>query len=72
MSDARKLPKVPFHALKHTHASVLIGAGVDILTISRRMGHSKASVTLDTYGHLIKGADAAAAKAIALVLPTKQ
>ena len=46
----------------------LIAAGVDILTISRRLGHSKASITLDSYGHLIKGADAAAAEAIARVL----
>ena len=38
---------------------MLICAGVDILTISRRLGHSKAAITLDTYG-----ADAAAAKAI--------
>ena len=46
---ALKLPAVTFHALRHTHVSVLIRAGVDILTISRRMGHSKASVTLDVY-----------------------
>jgi integrase len=71
VSAARKLPRVCFHALRHTHASVLIRAGVDILTISRRLGHSKASVTLDTYGHLIEGADAAAAKAIARILPPK-
>jgi integrase len=64
----KKLPRVPFHALRHTHVSVLIRAGVDILTISRRLGHSKASVTLDVYGHLIGGADAAAAKAIEGVL----
>jgi integrase len=43
---------------------MLINAGVDILTISRRLGHSKAAITLDVYGHLIDGADAAAAKAI--------
>jgi hypothetical protein len=49
-------------------ASVLIGKGVDILTISRRLGHGKPSVTLDTYGHLIKAADAAAADAIAGLL----
>ena len=54
---AKKLPRVSFHALRHTHASVLIRAGVDILTISRRLGHAKPSVTLDTYGHLIEGAD---------------
>jgi integrase len=65
---AKKLPPVPFHALRHTHASLLIRAGVDILTISRRLGHSKASVTLDTYGHLIGRADEAAAAAIEGVL----
>ena len=43
---------------------MLIRAGVDILTISRRLGHAQASITLDVYGHLTEGADAAAAKAI--------
>ena len=65
---SRKLPRVQFHALRHTHVSTLIRAGVDILTISRRIGHSEASITLDVYGHLIVGADAAAAKAIEGVL----
>ena len=58
------LPKVTLHALRHTHASALIRAGVDILTISRRIDHSNPSVTLDVYGHLMQGADAAAASAI--------
>jgi integrase len=49
---------------------VLIRAGVDILTISRRLGHYKPSMTLDTYGHLIEGADKAAASAIASVRGT--
>src|SRR5262245_38013216 len=66
--NAKHLPMASFHSLRHTHVSMLIRAGVDILTISRRLGHSKASVTLDTYGHLIEGADAAAAKAIEGVL----
>jgi integrase len=65
---AKKLPAVTFHALRHTHASNVIRAGVDILTISRRLGHSKAAITLDVYGHLIGGADEAAADAIAGVL----
>jgi integrase len=47
---------------------MLLRAGIDVLTISRRLGHSKASVTLDVYGHLIGGADAAAAKAMEGVL----
>ncbi len=65
---AKGLPRVSFHALRHTHASALIRAGVDVLTISRRLGHSSPSMTLDIYGHLIEGADAAAAKAISEVL----
>jgi integrase len=65
---ARKLPPCPFHALRHTHASLLLRAGVDVLTVSRRLGHSKAAITLDVYGHLIEGADAAAAKALEGVL----
>jgi integrase len=66
--DAKNLPRVSFHALRHTHVSVLINAGVDVLTISRRIGHSRASMTLDVYGHLIGGGDEAAAKAIEGVL----
>jgi integrase len=66
--EAKGLPRVTLHALRHTHVSILIKRGVDILTISRRIGHSKPSVTLDVYGHLMGGADAAAAKAIEGVL----
>ena len=68
MVCVRKLPDVSFHALRHTHASMLIAAGVDILTISRRLGHSKAAITLDVYGHLVSGADEAAAEAIGRAL----
>jgi integrase len=35
------MPEVTFHALRHTHASQLIDAGVDIVTISKRLGHAK-------------------------------
>lgn len=65
---AKGLPPVSFHSLRHTHASALIREGVDVLTISRRLGHSKASVTLDVYGHLMDGADGAAADAIGRAL----
>ena len=61
----RVVPHRKFHSLRHTHASMLISKGVDILTISRRLGHSKAAITLDVYGHLMQGADKAAADAIA-------
>jgi integrase len=56
--------RVNLHALRHTHASSLIAAGVDILTISRRLGHAKPSVTLDVYGHLYAGSDDRAVQAM--------
>jgi integrase len=49
------------HALRHTHASSLIAAGVDILTISRRLGHANPKITLDVYGHLYGNTDDKAA-----------
>jgi integrase len=69
---SKKLPRVSFHSLRHSHASMLIASGVDILAVSRRLGHSKASITLDTYGHMYRGADAAAAKAIEGVLKSER
>lgn len=65
---ARGLPKVTFHALRHTHASILLASGLPVLTVSKRLGHSKASMTLDVYGHLMPRADDAAAAIIGGVL----
>ena len=64
------LPKVTFHALRHTHASALIAAGVDVVTISRRLGHSNPTVTLRIYGHLFRKDDRAAATAIEVAMRT--
>jgi integrase len=61
---SRRLPSVRFHALRHTHASALIAAKVDTLTISRRLGHSSPLITLRVYGHLFHQTDAAAAEAV--------
>jgi hypothetical protein len=40
------MPELTFHALRHTHASQLIDANVDIVTISKRLGHAKPDITL--------------------------
>jgi integrase len=56
-----KLPKVSFHALRHTHASQLIASGMDVLSISRRIGHASPSITLNVYGHLFNTTDDRAA-----------
>lgn len=57
-------PDVTFHALRHTHASQLIDAGVDIVTISKRLGHAKPDITLRIYAHLFRKDDGKAAAAI--------
>ncbi len=55
------LEGVTFHTLRHTHASILIFQGVDIKTISRRLGHENVAFTLQVYGHLLPGQDERAA-----------
>ena len=50
---AARLPPIRFHDLRHTAASILLNQGIPIITVSRRLGHARASITLDVYGHLI-------------------
>jgi integrase len=57
-------PDITFHGLRHTHASQLIDAGVDIVTISKRLGHAKPDITLRVYAHLFRNDDGKAAAAI--------
>jgi len=47
------LPDIRFHDLRHTAASLMLNNGIPPIVVSRRLGHSKASITLDVYGHLI-------------------
>jgi integrase len=58
------MPGLTFHCLRHTHASQLIDAGVDIVTISKRLGHAKPDITLRIYSHLFRKDDGKAADAI--------
>ena len=57
---AAGLPHVTLHTLRHTHASQLITSGMDILTVSRRLGHASPTITLTVYGHLLSPEDRAA------------
>jgi len=59
--DAR-LPRLRLHDLRHTHATLLLKAGVPPKVVSERLGHSSVAFTLDTYAHVVPGmqADAAA------------
>jgi integrase len=51
--------------------SALIAAGLDVVAISRRIGHANPTVTLNTYGHLFKKDDSAAVAAIEAALRTR-
>ncbi|CAN5493137.1 hypothetical protein BH24DEI1_BH24DEI1_09520 [soil metagenome] len=44
-----------FYDLRHTHATLLLKAGVHPKIVSERLGHSNISLTLDTYSHVLPG-----------------
>lgn len=48
------IPIISFHALRHTHASILLYKKVNILSVSKRLGHKDVSTTQNIYLHLIK------------------
>jgi integrase len=49
---AARLRGIGLHGARHTYASYLIAAGVDMKAISEYMGHSSVAFTYDRYGHL--------------------
>lgn len=57
-----------FHDLRHTHATLLIGSNVDFKTVQGRLGHTKASTTLDIYASVIPAKDKEAANAVGAIL----
>lgn len=52
--DRAKIPVISVHGLRHTHASVLLFAGVSIASVARRLGHSSMTTTQKTYLHIIQ------------------
>lgn len=52
LCDAAKIPRVRFHDLRHSAASLLIAAGVELVEVSMLLGHSELRVTADLYSHL--------------------
>jgi len=66
----RKLPRVSFHALRHTNASLLIAGGLDVHSVSRRIGHKSANLTLSVYTHMFRNREPDAVSAIEKVLGT--
>ena len=57
IAEKSELPQIRIHDLRHSHASMLIDMGFDILEISNRLGHESVKTTLDTYSHLYPDKD---------------
>jgi integrase len=64
VAESIGLPGVTFHARRHAHASMLIDAGLDVVRISKRLGHADPSITLKVYSHLFQKRDDKSAEAI--------
>ena len=48
------IPVISIHGLRHTHASLLLFAGVSIASVARRLGHASMTTTQKTYLHIIQ------------------
>jgi integrase len=49
--NCERLPKLSFHDLQHSYGSHLVRSGLDVVRVSRQLGHARPSVTLDVYAH---------------------
>ncbi len=66
--DAAGLPRIRLHDLRHTHATLLLEAGVNPKIVSERLGHHSVAFTLDTYAHVTPGMQAEAAEKLARIV----
>lgn len=64
LSERYELPHINPHKFRHTQASLLINQGVDIVAVSKRLGHAKVSTTTDIYAHILQKADEKASDTI--------
>ena len=63
-----EVPRIRFHDLRHTHASLLVANGVPIKVVTERLGHSHPGFTMHTCQHLLPGMSAAAAEQFAILV----
>jgi integrase len=61
LSKQANVPRIVFHGLRHSMASLMLQAGEPVKVVSERLGHSQVSITLDTYQHVLPGMQASAA-----------
>ena len=56
------LKHIRLHDLRHTHATLMLKAGIHPKIVSERLGHSNIGITLDTFSHVLPGLQEAAAE----------
>lgn len=62
------LPTIPFHGLRHTHATLMLKAGAHTKVVSERLGHARTSITMDIYSHVLPDMQAEAAEQFDAIL----
>jgi integrase len=62
------VPRIRLHDLRHTHATLLLKAGIPIKVVSERLGHATPGFTMATYQHVLPGMQAEAARVFAALL----
>ena len=68
---AAGVPTIRFHDLRHTHATLLLKAGVPPHVVSQRLGHASPALTLSIYSHVLPRQQAAAAAAFARLVAAR-
>lgn len=62
------VPRLRLHDLRHTHATLLLKAGIPIKVVSERLGHATPGFTMTTYQHVLPGMQAEAARTFEALL----
>jgi integrase len=72
VAQVKGLPKIGLHGLRHTHATLLLEDGVDVKTVSERLGHDSIQTTLELYAHVTPRMRASAAARFGALLGRAQ
>jgi integrase len=66
------VPTISLHDLRHTHATLLLKAGVPVKVVSERLGHASAAFTMTVYQHVLPGMQSEAAELFAELVATRR
>lgn len=68
LKEAGLSRSVRIHDLRHTHATWLLEAGINVKVVSERLGHSSCRITLDTYSHVMRTMQEQAVEALNVIM----